>query len=81
MLASIHSTKKTYSVHFFVYKRIHKNSEQKLLTQVKYSDLFGTLQEQKDVTGIFLILLGIRTRLLEKDVEPAYEGSNSRPIC
>ena len=57
------------------------NSEQELLTQVKYSDLFGTLRQQKDVTGIFLILLGIRTRLLDKDEEPACEGNNSRPLC
>ena len=57
------------------------NFEQDLLTQVKYSDLFGTLRQKKDVTGIFLNLLGIRTRLLEKDKESACEGNNSQPIC
>ena len=56
------------------------NSEQELLEQAEYSDICGTLQELKDVTGIFLILLGIRTRLLNKDVGPAYEGKNSPPI-
>ena len=38
------------------------------------------MTEQKEITDIFLILLRIRTRLLEKDPEPAYEGNNSRPI-
>ena len=55
------------------------NSERKLLEKVKYPDLFGTVSEQKEITGIFLILLRIRKRLLDKDPEPAYEGNNSRP--
>ena len=52
-------------------------SELRQLEQVKYSDLFGTVKEQKEITEIFLILLGIRTRLLENTLEPAYEGNNS----
>ena len=55
------------------------NCEQELLTQVTYSDLFGTLRQKKDVTGIFLTLLGIRTRLLEKGKEPACEGNSTLP--
>ena len=36
------------------------NSQQKLLDQAKYPDLFGSLAEQKDVTEMFMILLKIR---------------------
>ena len=55
-------------------------SQLRQLEKVKYSDLFGTVAEQKEITEIFLILLRIRTRLLENDPEPAYEGNNSRPL-
>jgi hypothetical protein len=54
------------------------NTERKLLEKVRYSDLFGTVSEQKEITGIFLILLRIRKRLQDKDPEPAYKGNNSR---
>ena len=55
-------------------------SQLRQLEQVKYSDLYGTVAEQKEITEIFLILLRIRTRLQENDPEPAYEGNNSRPL-
>ena len=56
------------------------NSEQELLDQVKYPDLFGSLTEQKDVAEMFVILLKIRKRLLGDVLESACEGNNSRPV-
>ena len=56
------------------------NSEQELLNQVKYPDLFGSLTEQKDVAEMFAILLKIRKRLLGDVLESACEGNNSRPV-
>ena len=58
----------------------HLSDSNKLLLQnIKYTDLFGTVEEQYNITSIFLILLRIRTRLLDTDQGPACEGNNSRP--
>ena len=51
------------------------SSEQELLNQVKYIDLFGSLTEQKDVAEMFAILLKIRKRLLGDVLESACEGN------
>ena len=52
---------------------------QQLLNSVKYSDLFGTLEEQLRITNTFLILIRVRIRLLERHQKLACEGSNTRP--
>ena len=48
-----------------------------LLLRVNYSHLFGTVIQQLDVTNMFLVLLGIRKRLLQTDQEPSCEGNNT----
>ena len=56
------------------------NDDQKtLLGRVKYDDIFGTVEDQAMVTGVFLFLLKIRTKLLETDQRLACEGNNTRP--
>jgi hypothetical protein len=52
---------------------------QQLLNSVKYSDLFGTLEEQLRITNTFLILIRVSTRLLERHQKLACVGSNTRP--
>ena len=56
------------------------NDDQKtLLGRVKYDDIFGSVEDQAMVTGVFLFLLKIRTKLLETDQRLACEGNNTRP--
>ena len=59
----------------------HLKSDQILLLDgVKYQHIFVSISEQYNATTIFIIILKIQHRLLEKDQEPAYHGSNSGPI-
>ena len=55
-----------------------EESQQLLLTTVKYSDIFGSIDEQAQVVGIFLEFLKIRKRLLTNQ-QSAYPGNNSGP--
>ena len=56
-----------------------KSKQKTLLESVRCTDIYGTLKEQFRVTSIFLVLMRIRTRLLDKDQQPACEGKNTRP--
>ena len=47
------------------------------LSTVKYSDLFGSIQQQAKVTQVFKFLLKIRDRLLVNTQQPAYHGNSS----
>ena len=53
-------------------------NQKDLLKLVKYSDIFGSIEEQVNVVGIFQVLLKIRKRLLDNQ-EPAYPGNNAGP--
>ena len=55
------------------------SKQQKDLDSVKYQDIFGNKHEQLQVTKVFQTLVGIRDRLLERDQEPAWAGSNTGP--
>ena len=54
--------------------------QQEELSTVKYSDLFGSIQQQSKITQVFQFLLKIRYRLLENSQQPAYHGNSSGPI-
>ena len=55
------------------------NSQKQLLGMVQYVDIFGTVEEQSRAARVFLILMRIRTRLLETSQGPACEGNSTRP--
>ena len=55
------------------------DSNLQILQRVKYSDLFGTVIQQLEITNMFLVLLRTRKRLLQTDQEPACKGNNTRP--
>jgi hypothetical protein len=55
-----------------------KESQKDLLKTVQYSDIFGSIDDQAKVVGIFLDLLRTRKRLLTNQ-QPAYPGNNSGP--
>ena len=57
-----------------------KESQQHLLKTVKYSDIFGSIDEQVKIVGIFQELVNMRKRLLtNRNQQSAYPGSNSGP--
>ena len=49
-----------------------KRNQKTLLESVRYTDIYGAIEEQFWVTSIFLVLMRIRTRLLHKDQQPAW---------
>ena len=55
------------------------NSQKQLLGMVQYVDIFGTVEEQSRAARVFLILMRIRTRLLETSQGPACEGNSTQP--
>jgi exonuclease III len=56
------------------------NRRQKLkLENTKYSDLFGSVEEQYKITTLYKTLLQIRQRLLDQRQEPACQGNNTGP--
>ena len=50
-----------------------------LLSEVVYSDLFGSTTKQLKITQMFRILLRVRERLLGKNQQPACHGNSSGP--
>ena len=54
------------------------HSQKDALKLVKYSDIFGDINEQANVVRIFTALLRIRKRLLDNQ-ESAYPGNNTGP--
>ena len=57
----------------------HLTEGQKLkLASVRYSDIFGTLDQQIDIVGMYLTLLRVRERLLDTQ-GPAYPGNSAGP--
>ena len=57
----------------------HLTEDQKLkLATVRYQDIFGTLDQQINIVGIYLTLLRIRERLLDTQ-GPAYPGNSAGP--
>ena len=50
-----------------------------LLSEVVYSDLFGSTTKQLKITRMFWILLRVRERLLGKNQQPACHANSSGP--
>ena len=60
-------------------KKHLSTEETLLLNSVSYSHIFGTVEEQFQVTKVFQFLLRLRKRLLDKDQRPAYHGNSCGP--
>ena len=45
----------------------------------EYDHIFGGIEDQYNITKVFLTILSIRHRLLETPRQPAYPGNNSGP--
>ena len=59
---------------------LHLDLNQKsILSEVEYSDLFGSTDKQIKIAKLFQILIRIQERLLGQTQEPACHGKNSGP--
>ena len=68
--------------HMLEWHELEKHLDQRhksLLSEVVYSDLFGSTTKQLKITWMFRILLRVREKLLGKNQQLACHGNSSGP--